>query len=294
MREFSLLHPLVCAAYFAAVLGFSMVLMHPACLLISLVSGTVCMAAANRGKPGGSWYFFIPLALGTALLNPLFNHEGVTILGYLPDGNPLTLESIAYGAAAAVMLAAVLCHFSVFHRVMTGEKWMYLFGRLAPSLSLVLSMTLRFVPRFRVQLKEVLDAQRGVGRGISDGSLLRRLRGVISVVSVMMTWSLENAAETADSMKSRGYGAPGRTSYTGFRFTRRDAASLALLCVLTGYVLIGGITGGLYFRYFPSMRGAALSPYGCSVLAAYLALCLFPVGFEGKEALRWKKLRSKI
>ncbi len=44
-------------------------------------------------------------------MNLAFNHEGATILAYLPSGNPLTLESIAYGFAAAAMLAAVVLWF---------------------------------------------------------------------------------------------------------------------------------------------------------------------------------------
>jgi energy-coupling factor transport system permease protein len=40
----------------------------------------------------------------TAWLNPLFNHAGVTLLFYLPGGNPVTLESMVYGLAAATML----------------------------------------------------------------------------------------------------------------------------------------------------------------------------------------------
>ena len=41
-------------------------------------------------------------ALLAAVVNPAFVHQGVTILTYLPSGNPLTLESILYGLAAAL------------------------------------------------------------------------------------------------------------------------------------------------------------------------------------------------
>ena len=41
-----------------------------------------------------------------ALINPAFNHEGATLLTYLPSGNPLTLESILYGLAAGARLGA--------------------------------------------------------------------------------------------------------------------------------------------------------------------------------------------
>ena len=101
-----------------------------------------------------------------ALVNPAFNHEGATILTYLPSGNPLTLESILYGAAAAAMLAAVVTWFSCYTAVMTSDKFVYLFGRIIPALSLVLSMTLRFVPKFQAQL-QVVSEPNGVLAGMS-------------------------------------------------------------------------------------------------------------------------------
>ena len=103
--------------------------------------------------------YMLPLLLMAAIVNPAFNHEGGTLLTYLPSGNPLTLESIVYGLAAATMLIAVIIWFSCYTEVMTSDKFVYLFGRIIPALSLVLSMTLRFVPKFKAQIKVVSEVQ---------------------------------------------------------------------------------------------------------------------------------------
>ena len=84
----------------------------------------------------------------------------MTVITYLGTGNPLTLESILYGLAAAAMLVTVIGWFSCYNAVMTSDKFIYLFGRIIPSLSLLFSMVLRFVPRFKAQLKTVSAAQR--------------------------------------------------------------------------------------------------------------------------------------
>ena len=104
------------------------------------------------------------MAALAALVNPAFNHEGMTILTYLPSGNPLTLESMFYGVAAAVMLASVVLWFSSYNEVMTSDKFVYLFGRVIPALSLVLSMALRFIPKFKAQMQVVAEAQACIGR----------------------------------------------------------------------------------------------------------------------------------
>ena len=145
--------------YFTLVLMFSMFFMHPVYLTVSLL----CAAAFSIRLSGKSTLrpqlkFLLPTVLAVALINPAFSHAGVTILAYLPSGNPLTLESIVYGTAAAVMLAAVIIWFSCFNVVMTTDKFVYLFGRVIPAMSLVLSMACRFGPRFAAQFREVSEA----------------------------------------------------------------------------------------------------------------------------------------
>jgi len=230
----------------------------------------------------------------TALVNPAFNHEGGTILTYLRGGNPLTLESIVYGIAAAVMLITVICWFSCYNAVMTSDKFVYLFGRVIPALSLILSMALRFVPRFKAQFKVVSDAQKCVGRDVSNGSLWQRAKHGIRILSVMVTWALENAIETADSMRSRGYGLPGRTAFSIYRFDRRDKSALFFLLFCGGYIIAGAVLGGLYYRYFPTMKGVWLGLYPVSLYLCYLALGGAPVVINIKEDRKWKAIRSGI
>jgi energy-coupling factor transport system permease protein len=161
---FSLYHPAVNFLYFAVVIAFSMFLMHPVCLLIS-ASAAIAYSLYLTGKKALRFLlrFLLPLLVLTALLNPAFNHAGVTILFYLRNGNPITLESILYGIAAAFMLIAVISWFSCYNTVMTTDKFVYLFGKAAPALSLIFSMTLRFAPRFRAQMKTVSAAQHCIG-----------------------------------------------------------------------------------------------------------------------------------
>ncbi len=294
MRDsFSAYHPVVNFLYFTLVLLFSMFFMHPVCLGSSLLCAFIYSVYLN-GKKALSFNlkYMLPMLAVTALVNPAFNHEGGTILTYLRGGNPLTLESIVYGIAAAVMLITVICWFSCYNAVMTSDKFVYLFGRVIPALSLILSMALRFVPRFRAQFKVVSDAQKCVGRDISNGSILQRAKHGVRILSIMVTWALENAIETADSMRSRGYGLPGRTAFSIYRFDRRDKSALLFLLFCGGYILAGATLGGLYYRYFPTMKGVWLELYPVSLYLCYLALGSAPVVINIKEDRKWKAIRS--
>lgn len=290
---FSGYHPAVCFLYFVLVLGMTMLVMHPVTLAVSL-GCAVLYSAMLGGRKAIRFQLrvVLPMVLLAAVLNPAFNHAGVTVLAYLPTGNPLTLESILYGLAAAVMLAAAMSWFSCYTAVMTSDKFVYLFGRVIPALSLVLSMTLRFVPRFASQMRVVREAQSCIGRGTEGGSVLRRIRNAAAVLSIMVTWALENAISTADSMKSRGYGLPGRTSFAIYRLDGRDRAALAWLCACGFYLLCGGLAGGLDWHYVPSLGGAAVTPMTVSFQLAALALCLTPVAVDAAENRRWRRTRE--
>lgn len=295
MNEFKNYHPIVNFMYFASVITFSMLIIHPVCRVISFVSGFV-FSVMNGGRKTLAFNikYLLPLILITAVVNPVFSHEGITILCYLPSGNPLTAESVIYGISAAVMLASVVCHFSSFGKIMTSDKLMYLFGKAAPSLSLIFSMTLRFVPRFTEQTKLCAAAQKGIGIDVSQGSIFKRAKNGIKIISVMVTQSLENAVDTADSMRSRGYGLPGRTSFSNFRLDKRDKTAIFVLGGLILCVAFAAAFKGYYFRYFPSVKGVMPNVYSISAFAAYFLLCTAPIIIEIREALRWKKLKSKI
>ena len=281
--------------YFTLVLMFSMFFMHPVYLTVSLL----CAAAFSIRLSGKSALrpqlkFLLPTVLAVALINPAFSHAGVTILAYLPSGNPLTLESIVYGTAAAVMLAAVILWFSCFNVVMTTDKFVYLFGRVIPAMSLVLSMAFRFVPRFAAQFREVSEAQRCIGRDLSEGSAVERIKKAASIVSIMVTWSLENAAQTADSMKSRGYGLSGRTAFSVYCLDGRDKALLVWLLLCGFYIACGWAAGGIEFHYYPMITGAQLGAFQLSFMLAYLLLCLTPIVLDAVEDIKWKHSGSAI
>lgn len=295
MSEFKTYHPIVNFTYFVFVIGFSCVFLHPICLLISLVCGfTYSVMLKGKKAIKTNLIYMLPMLIAMALINPAFNHDGLTIIQYLPSGNPLTLESIIYGLAAATMIVSVICHFSCYNEVMTSDKFIYLFGKIIPAMSLIISMTLRFVPKFTAQLKVVTNAQRCMGRDVSNGSIIKRAKHGLNILGIMTSWSLENAIETADSMKSRGYGHPGRTAFSIFTFDKRDKKALLAILILGLYTFIGNLCGGMYFSYFPSIKAADLSIYGISVFISYLLLCISPIIIELWEVRKWKSLRSKI
>lgn len=271
------LHPAINFIYFASVILFTMFFMHPVLLAISLLCGFAYSVVLNFKKAMRFGLgFLLPMMAVMALANSLLNHSGATILLYVND-NPFTLEACVYGAAAAVMFAGVLIWFSCSNIVMTSDKFTYLFGRVIPSLSLIFSMVMRFVPRFKTQVKIISDAQKCIGSGVDSGSVLTRAKNGMKILSMLTTWALENGITTADSMRARGYGLPGRTSFRIYRFDNRDKTILTLLIVLISTVLFGFFAGENTIRYFPSIAVKPVTPISLLIYGAYFLLCALPL-----------------
>ncbi len=310
---FATYHPVVIFSYFAVVILVGMFVMHPVFLLISLVSAFVYSIYLN-GKRSAKFNFFLllPVLVLITIFNGLFTHAGVTTLFYPIEYvdvpylwpvkwllvwigyNPITLESLVYGFAAGMMLITVICWFSCYNAVMTSDKFLYLFGRIIPGLSLILSMVLRFVPMYKNQIKVISNAQKCIGRDFSSGSWFEKLRNGIKIVSIMITWALENALETSDSMRSRGYGLKGRTSFSMFRFDNRDKLVFGLILVLLAVVVAGAGWGVIDITFYPSIVMSVLSPFGIVVDCAYLAFCILPLLIDIMEVRKWRYLESKI
>lgn len=291
---FSGFHPIVNFTYFMGVIGFAMFLTHPVFLIISLISSIIYSVYLNGKR---AWRFNIlmvgPALLLMALVNPAFNHRGETILLYIND-NPLTLESMVYGVVMATMLVTMVLWFSCYNSVMTSDKFIYLFGRIIPALSLIFSMILRFVPRFKAQIKTIINAQKCIGRDVSKGNPWRRLKTGLLILSIMTTWALENAIDTADSMKARGYGLKGRTAFSIFRFDKRDKITFTFLCIMIGSVFIGISSKIIYSLYIPRILINKTTPISVIIYLIYLGLCLMPVVINLWEDLKWHYFISKI
>ncbi|GHT79621.1 cobalt transporter [Actinomycetota bacterium] len=288
---FSGYHPVVNLLFFVVVVFVSMFVLQPVFLIISLASALVYSLYLNgRRALRFTLLFMLPLLVLTAILNPLFNHQGVTLVAYLWDGNPLTLESIVYGVVAATMLIAVITWFASFNAVITSDKLVYLFGRMIPAISLVLSMALRFVPRFKAQAKVITNAQKCLGRDPTTGNIIQRARHGLRILSMLVTWALENGIDTADSMKARGYGLPGRTTFSLYKLEKRDYLALGFLLVVAATIITGSALGAIAFEYLPAISSAnvLLAPQAIALSAVWLATCNLPILVNIYESQKWK------
>ena len=289
---FSGFHPLLNFLFFVAVLGLTMFIQQPVYLLISMISGCAYLLYL-QGKKGflRQVGYLVPILILMAIMNPMFNHEGVTVLWYLHNDNPVTMEAICFGLASAVMMGASIVWFNCCNTVFTSDKIIYLFGRVIPALSLLISMTLRFVPRFKNFLQSVLRTQKAMHK---PENTKEKLQQALSAFSATISWAMEQSIISADSMKSRGYGVQGRTAFSIYIFEKRDGITLgvlALLCLGAAFPHLFGLMG---WTYYPSLTGELLGPVQILAYLCYGGMCNLPLIIDLMEDRKWNALRSEI
>ena len=215
-------HPVSALLFFIMAFTAGTASTHPMLLAVCFV-----VAAATdimlQGKKARRLLFrtLLPLIVMISCFNGLYNHYGVTVLFRTAGGTRFTLEAILYGLVFAVKLACAILWLDLMAEILPSEKVIFLFGRFSPRLALVISMTLRFLPLIRRQSAEINAAQQGLG-ATTSGNLFYRVKAAAHRLSILVSWTLERGIDTADSMRSRGYGLKHRSFYNRFVFSPAD------------------------------------------------------------------------
>ena len=311
-RRFALVHPATMMAFFASVIVLTLLSYHPLILGLSFVLAAVSVVVYLGVKTlWQSLLWLIPMAATVVLFNTLFNRRGATELVTVGQYT-FTFESLLFGACIALMLAAVILWFRLYQEFMTSDRFLYLFAPVAPTMVLSIAMVQRWIPLTKYRWQQIrsankmmsashchsqCSAQRVVEEsqasqqdptdGAKRATKLTKFRSLTRSLSALMSWSMEDAIEAADSMQARGYGEKPkrRSSFRAYRLTTHDGISLAIITKLALAAGLGIFLSTRELAFFPIFRGAENLPP--AALVAAILIMLYPLFIEGKEQLRW-------
>ena len=120
---------------------------------------------------------------------------------------------------------------------------------------------------------------------------MAKLRQVTKEVSILISWSLEAAIETSDSMEARGYGLPGRTSFHLFKMTPTDKVLLAGTRISGIIAAVGCALGKTSIYYYPKVVLGQWDIMTVITFAAYIALLAVPVIADILGEIKWQQYR---
>lgn len=286
---FSDLHPAVILGYFASVIAVAMCVFHPVFIVFSFAASLLCMLLIEREKALKTMGTELILFILISLINQLFTANGSTVIFSFFD-RPFTLEALVYGMCAAGTFCAALQWLACFGALFTEEKFIALFSMLSPPLTLLFSMVLKLIPELSEKLNRIKEDRRRIG-GIDAESVTDKVGVSTEILSVTIGWAMESAADTAASMKARGYGCGKRTSFTGYRFRTKDFFLLAFILLADALIVAALIKGKTSAVFYPSI---ILAPVSKTTLAVYAILLFLPTIIYVSELLKWHISISKI
>lgn len=284
MDRFSKYNPKSTFLFFLFVILLAIIIMHPFYLAVSFLSAFVYKILLN-GKKAFSYLFkfIIPLVVFVAVFNFIFAHYGDTVLFVISDIY-FTFESLFYGLCQGLMVAGVITWFSNYSTVVTSERFLSVFGSVAPNTALIFSSVLSFIPRLEKNYTEIRDARKLLDENSS------KFKSTLNIFSAVVTMTLEQSISLGDSMKARGFSSK-RKVYSKYRFNLKDLMllifTIVVFILLSAYIIADRLT----FIYEPvvEMGDFAILPF-----VLYSVLAFLPVLIDFSEDIRWRILKQRI
>ena len=284
MPDFYNIHPYTTLVYFAGVILYSMVFMHPVAVAANVVlSFAASIALGKKEAMASVWYTLLVGCLIT-VINPLFNTSGDTVLfTYL--GRNYTLEALVYGAIMAGIFISSINWFGCMGRIITSDKFMYIFGGKMPNLCLILTMVIGLIPFFQKKLAEIS----AVGKVLLKEQ--NRTMQAFRALNVAIGYAFEHAISLSVSMKNRGYGTGKTTKFTDYKIKTYDIILLVIIVLLNISVVTLMYHNAVNVEIIPAIKLGNLNFWG---MVGFIILLLLPCIMYIFKELKWLYLKSKI
>ena len=284
MDRFSRFNPKVSFLFFVFVILLVLLNFNPFFLGASLLTGLIYNIMLQGKKVFKTFFtFLLPFTLLIAVFNMCFTSYGVDILFNLFNKN-FTLEGLFYGFCQGLMFSSVIIWLSSYSIVLTSDKFMSVFSHIAPNITLVLTMTLSFIPRLRKNANEINDARLNVNENDS------KFKKSLDNFSALISMTLEESIEVSESMRARNFNSK-RKPYTKYRFNYYDLITLIVIFALaiSCFVIKGFNLSD--FLFDPEIKILAFSPIH---LIIYTLFMFIPIIVDTVEDIKWHFLKSKI
>lgn len=293
---FELLHPVTLAVWSCGALILTMLTFHPLLAALSFAISLLTLACVRGVKSmlmtlKTSLYMGMIIAFINPLVVPLGTHELVhidTVIAGFPFVWGVYAEALAWGACAALVFMAVVVWFRVIGTWLTPDRALALFHGTLPTISLMISMSLRLVPLIVRRARLVMGTLRANSAAATSykqgGRIFKRMYAALTpgytrTALVLVAWTLEDSLRSATAMRARAYNSARQRTWFGARsLMLRDAIEVGVVMVL----LIAAFVGMLpmtHFQFYPTLSEIRLS-VGVIVAGWYWALPVVWLFFE--------------
>lgn len=179
-----------------------------------LVAVAVVVPAAIAGVLGRlgrlSLLLSLPIAISAVIVNVFFFPGGATVLLRL---GPMTAtaEGLAFALEVLVRIMAISGSITLFYLTTRPAELVVDLERrgVSPRVAFVVNASVQAVPAMVERAAQITAAQRARGLD-TEGSLARRLRGIVPIVGPVILGAIGEVEERTMALEARGFTRPGR------------------------------------------------------------------------------------
>jgi energy-coupling factor transport system permease protein len=259
------------AAYCSALALIALLTQHPLVLAAVLVAVLLAARAAGVGADlARAARIGLLLACTVAAINPLVDHNGLTVvarLGNLPPFGQLdvTLEALVYGAILGARILLIMLCFALYSAAVDPDELLRALRRVSFRSALTATLATRMLPVLSRDGRRLAEAQR---------CRLGDKPSRIAIVRAVTAGALDRAIDVAATLELRGYALARAPARMRRPWSRHDIAFAVAAGALTA-LAIGSATGLARFDPYPRLS-LALGPAQFALAGAILACSLLP------------------
>ena len=188
----------------------------------------------------------LPLAVSALLINIFFFPGGTTVL-FQVGPITATAEGLAFALEILARILAISGAVTLFYLTTRPSDLVIDLERrgVSPRMGFVASASVQTVPAMVERAAQITAAQRARGLD-TEGSVWRRIRGIVPIVGPVILGAIAEVEERAMSLEARGFGRPGRrTLLWAPPDSRAQAAARWALVLGLGVLILARLTGWL-------------------------------------------------
>ena len=185
-------------------------LLGPAILVAVAVIGPALIAGVIGQLARLTLLLSLPIALSALLVNVFFFPGGTTVL-FQVGPITATAEGLAFALEILARILAISGAVTLFYLTTRPSDLVIDLERrgVSPRVGFVANASVQTVPAMVDRAGQITAAQRARGLD-TEGSLWRRIRGIVPIVGPVILGSIAEVEERAMALEARGFGRPGR------------------------------------------------------------------------------------
>ena len=221
-------------------------LVGPLLLVAAAVVVPAVVAGVLRRLVRTTLLLSLPIALSALIVNVFFFPGGETILLRI---GPIvaTGEGVAFAVEMLIRILAISGAVTLFYLTTLPSDLVVDLERrgISPRIAFVANASVQTVPAMVDRAVQITAAQRARGLD-TEGSLWRRVRGIVPIVGPVILGSIADVEERTMALEARGFTRPGRRTLLWTPADSRTQAVLRWALLLALLIAIGLRIAGVF------------------------------------------------